>query len=112
MNFCGGFKLFFKTFCALVVILMITFWMYKYYSDEDLCLVDYKIVQDLQGESLPVLSVCFYNPFIDEKFNKINANWNGTYYTDYLRGSVSEEKFQNVVSEFVLDKDKSWKYVF
>ena len=96
MNFCGGFKLFFKTFCALVVILMITFWMYKYYSDEDLCLVDYKIVQDLQGESLPVLSVCFYNPFIDEKFNKINANWNGTYYTDYLRGSVSEEKFQNL----------------
>ena len=67
-HFCCFFKTFFKVCCSLAVVLMISYWILKYSQDEDLCLVDYISIQEVKEESLPVLSVCFYHPFIEDKF--------------------------------------------
>ena len=103
--FCKRFQVFFKILCTLVVILMITFWMYKYYGDKDLCLVDYKIVEDLQEESLPVLSVCFNNPFIEKNLRQLNPALNNTYYLEHLRGNIFDDRiksleFENTIINF------------
>ena len=92
-NLCT-FKTFFTAFCSLAVILMISYWMYKYYNDEDLCLVDYKSVQELQDESLPVLSLCYYHPFVKDK--QSNTTFNATHYVEHLRGNVHEENFEDI----------------
>ena len=89
-----SFSTFFKACCSLAVILMVGYWMYKYYQDEDLCLVDYKPIQDVQEESLPVLSLCLYNPFEEDKLKQLDPKFNATYYVEHLKGSVFEEKFK------------------
>ena len=92
----------FKVLCGSVVISMVTYWIYKYFKDEDLCLVDYKAVQDSNDESLPVVSVCFHYPFIDEYFPNKNYPLNGTSYMEYLKGNVFDEEFQDIDYENVI----------
>ena len=92
-KFCT-FKAFFTAFCTLAVILMISYWMYKYYNDEDLCLVDYKPIEELQEESLPILSLCYYHPFIKDK--QINTKFNDSHYVEHLKGNVHEENFKHI----------------
>ena len=89
-----SFATFFKACCSLAVISMVGYWMYKYYQDEDLCLVDYKSIQDVHEESLPVLSMCFYNPFEEDKLKQLDPKFNATYYVEHLKGSIFEEKFK------------------
>lgn len=97
----NAFKVLFEVFCSLVVISMISFWMVKYFKDEDLCLVDYKSIQDFEDESLPALSICFYNPFIESKLRQIDQTINGTSYLEYLRGNIFDEKFKRIDYENV-----------
>ena len=94
-----SFSTFFKACCSLAVILMVGYWMYKYYQDEDLCLVDYKPIQDVEEESLPVLSLCFYNPFEEDKLKQLDPKFNASYYVEHLKGSVFEEKFKHARHE-------------
>ena len=101
-NFCT-FKAFFTAFCTLAVILMISYWMYKYYNDEDLCLVDYKPIQELQEESLPVLSLCYYHPFIKDK--QLNTTFNESHYVEHLRGNVHEENFKHTQTIKALEEE-------
>ena len=96
-NNCFTFKAFYTAFCCLAVASMISYWMYKYYKDEDLCLVDYQPTQDLQDESLPVLSVCYYDPF--PKHGNPNATFNATNYVQHISGNIFDETFQHVQYE-------------
>ena len=84
----------FKIICCLVVVFMIGFWLLKYQKDEDLCLVDYKMVQDLQDEHLPVMSLCYLNGILNKKLNQLGTT--GTTYLSHLRGEVFDEKFNNL----------------
>ena len=93
------FKTFFKVCCSLAVVLMISYWILKYSQDEDLCLVDYISIQEVKEESLPVLSVCFYHPFIEDTFKQLDPKFNATYYVEHLSGNVFEEKFQQTEYE-------------
>ena len=62
----------FRFTCLGATILMIGFWWYVYdIEDESLCLVDYKAVDYTEDNELPVVSVCFRNPFLGEKLREI-----------------------------------------
>ena len=81
----------FKLICGVVVISMLSYWLVKYFKDEDLCLVDYKSTSNLNEESLPALSICLHNPVLDEKLEQINPNINKTIYYEYIRGNSNAE---------------------
>ena len=75
-----------------------------------MCLVDYKLVQDVQEQSLPVLSLCFYDPFEEDKLKQLDPKFNATFYVEHLKGSVFEEKFkqgQHENLEFDLKKHRA-----
>ena len=100
-NTCEVISSTFKSLCYIATISVIIFWMHKcYYQDDDLCLVDYSSIKE-DDVSLPVLSLCFENPFSEEKLKKISPSLNRSYYLEYLRGNVIDENLTRVDYEDV-----------
>ena len=82
------FKLAFKVLCLFVTAGMIVYWIAKYLKDEDISVVEYKLVENMESAIQPEFSICFENPFIEEKFNNNNSNISSERYLQYLNGDM------------------------
>ena len=105
----------FKTLCIFVVIVMISYWLYKFSKDEDVCLVDYKPLKTALDIPFPEASLCFQRPLLEEKLNAYGVNISS--YEQYLKGEVSNEKLRNIpfkdvsidINDFFLHALVVWK---
>lgn len=96
------FSLSFSILCVIGVVLMVSYWIYKFtIEDRDIGVVDYVSFEEAEDVLLPVVSVCFANPFFKEKLNEANPNTNITAYLKYLKGDVLNEKFEYIDYENV-----------
>ena len=89
----------FKVLCYIGAGSLSFFWLYKFaFEDEDLCLVDYKSLGKSTDESvsLPMLSFCLKNPFIERKLKQIDPELNSTHYLNYLLGKVRDDGLKNI----------------
>ena len=91
MIFCdlSTFKIAFKTICLSVTAGMIVYWIAKYLKDEDISVVEYKLATNMTTAFQPEFTICFENPFIEEKLNDINSNISSEGYSQYLNGETS-----------------------
>lgn len=88
---------FFKLTCVITTVWSIGYWCFIYaVVDEDLCLVDYKTVESITKNEMPVLSMCFVNPFLEDKLKKINPNINSSLYLGYLKGEIFDERLVSI----------------
>ena len=62
----------FHFLCCSSVLSLVSYWIYIYNLNEDLCLVDYKNYFETESDEPPVLSICLNNPISEEKL-KISA---------------------------------------
>ena len=82
----------FKAACYLAAFVMTIYWCYKFWLDEDLCLVDYKPFDNTADVDHPMLSLCFLNPLNESKLMSYNATFTEAMYLDFIKGiSVSAE---------------------
>ena len=90
MMYCNAtaFKLVFKAICLIATAGMIVYWIAKYLKDEDISVVEYKLVENMDRVFQPEFTICFENPFIEEKLNHINPNISGQKYLQYLKGEI------------------------
>ena len=87
----------FQLSCFASLIFMTSYWFYKFViEDEDLCLVDYKAVENADEFPLPTVSMCFENPFLDKKLKEIGPDINTTTYLKYLRGEIFDGRFSDI----------------
>lgn len=87
----------FKVSCFAALVSMTSYWFYKFViEDEDLCLVDYIAVERANELSLPMVSMCFRNPFVDKKLKAISPDVNSTNYLQYLQGDIFDDKFNEI----------------
>ena len=91
MIFCNinTFKLVFKTSCLFATAAMIFYWIAKYLKDEDISVVEYKLVEDMETAFQPEFTICFENPFIEKKLSDINSNITSQKYLQYLNGEIA-----------------------
>ena len=91
------FTTFFKVTCYVSTIYTICYWIDAFaIKDEDLSVVEYESVQKTQHNEIPMVSVCFFNPFLDSRLKGINPNISATLYGQYLRGHTFDERFTNI----------------
>ena len=78
----------FNITCFLSAFGMTIYWCFKYWKDEDLCVIDYKHFDDTHDDVYPVLSLCFANVIIDSKLKEYNVSFTAQMYENYLRGDA------------------------
>jgi len=115
---CPTIRSLFKALCFAALVFMTSYWAYKFViEDEDLCLVDYVALEKADEFPLPTVSMCFRNPFIDEKLKTISPDFNGTTYLQYLKGEIFDDKFNDIdynnvtfnLSEYLVSDRVYWK---
>ena len=58
----------FKGACFATALIMVFYWIFEFaITDEDLSVVDYKNFHQESSISIPEVSLCIENPFIEEK---------------------------------------------
>ena len=90
MRYCTAttIKLVFKAICLIVTAGMIVYWIAKYLKDEDISVVEYKLVENMDTAFQPEFTICFESPFIEEKLNQISSNISSQKYVQYLSGEI------------------------
>ena len=86
----------FKFSCFTTVICMVSLWVHKYMQDGDLCLVDYKALENTVDLEFPDVSLCFLleNAFIQDKLTDLNTTtWN---YIHHLWGNLFNENLTKI----------------
>ena len=86
----------FSLACFSAAFGMTIFWCYKFWKDEDLCLVDYKSFESSIDVDYPMLSLCLVDPFIESKLKVYNESFNVTNYKNYLYGEESYHGMDNI----------------
>ena len=94
------FRLSFAMLCFITVGSMVLYWFYKYrVEDRDIGVVDYHSLKDVRDIKYPLVSMCFVNPFIEQKLNNTNTSINLTQYRQYLKGDIFQRRFENIIME-------------
>ena len=75
---------------------MTIFWCYKFWMDEDLCVVDYKRFESTEEVNYPMLTLCLQNPFIESKLKKYNESFSISNYIKFLKSHEYFPGIENV----------------
>ena len=78
-----GFMSVFRGLCVAVTFGMIGYWCYLYVLDNDLSLVDSNVFSNI-AQTYPIISLCFKDPFSEEKLKEIHLSLNGSLYLEFL----------------------------
>ena len=90
-------KSFVTCLCSIIVTIMVGYWCYKYeIEDRDIGVVSYVPVKDATDIKIPVVSLCFKDPFVDKKLKQIDFNITRKSYIQYLRGEFYDDMFEEI----------------
>ena len=82
----------FSLICIIVVITMVSYWIYKYeVVDRNVGVVDYEILEKIEDD-LPALAMCFMNPFMNNKLQLIDPDINSSIYSKYVQGEYHDDQ--------------------
>ena len=76
----------FRSICWCGTVIILSYWIYLYSLDDDVCLVDYKKYYDTPDHSFPQLSLCVREPFLSSRLKTKNATIDPEIYSEFLRG--------------------------
>ena len=105
----------FSAVCVTIVILMVSYWLYKFeVEDRDIGVVDYLPFDEAKGVELPAYGFCFNNPFLDKRIKEVSPNTSTESYLEYLKGDNFDEKFElidyeNVTIDFTDYRHADWR---
>ena len=99
MIFCdlSTFKVAFKAMCTSVTAVMVVYWIVKYLKDEDISVVEYKLAINMTTAFQPEFTICFENPFIEEKLSDIDPDVSPRKYFQYLKGEIPGDATYNSI---------------
>ena len=93
--------------CLLAASGLISWCLYKYTKDDDVSLVNYKRYHSEENSIYPSLTLCFNNPFLNDKLQSIGEGVNTTTYSKFLEGLYWDERLINIDYDNVtIDLDK------
>lgn len=76
----------FHFLCSIAAFGLTCWCIYKYMKDEDVSLVNYKRYHTEENSIYPSLTLCFNNPFINDKLKSFGNGINTTTYVKFLKG--------------------------
>ena len=92
---------FFHVICWATTIILVSYWIYEYNLNNDLCIVDYKKYYETESDEFPVLSICLKNHISEEKLRLQNPNIDIESYVKFLGGNEFKKEFTEIDYENV-----------
>lgn len=86
----------FKLFIFSLLILAIYDGCERFINDEDVSLIGFKTFHEDADDLYPTITMCFYNPFLQNELIKYGPGINITSYSQYLQGKIWDERMQNI----------------
>ena len=86
----------FQFLCWSAVVIMVSYWIYIFTLNEDLCIVDYKNYFQDKSDERPVLSICLKNPISAEKLKISAPQTDADTYLGFLNGSHFNTTFLDI----------------
>ena len=110
-------SLLFHGLCWVATTSVVSYWIYIFSLNDDLCTVDYRKYYEEQTDHYPVLSLCFKNPFSSTKLRMVTPEINETSYLKFLRGEYFSPEmldidYKNVtmdISEYAMKYFLWWR---
>ena len=87
--------------CYSAAFGMTVFWCYKFWKDEDLCVVDFKLFKNSIDVENPMLSFCFLWPVYWWKLKEYNSSFTTEDYYKFLKGYEYIDGMQDVDFDYV-----------
>ena len=82
--------------CSICAFSLTCWCIYKYMKDEDVSLVNYKRYHSDENSIYPSLTLCFNNPFINDKLTEYGNGINTSTYSKFLKGLHWDERMVNI----------------
>ena len=86
----------FHFLCSISAFSLTCWCIYKYIKDEDVSLVNYKRYHSDRNSIYPSLTLCFNNPFINDKLKSVGKGVNITTYSKFLKGMYWDERMTQI----------------
>ena len=95
------FEIFERSFtveCVLVTFGLVCWCFYEYQLDLDLSLISFKEFAEDDNMIMPEMSLCFFDPFLTEKFDNGELQFNVSYqqYKDFLLGRTWDDRMLHI----------------
>ena len=94
----------FNAACFFTAFGMTVYWCYRFWMDEDLCMIDFVPFEKATEVQNPMISVCFEDNVLESKLKAFKRNITAIQYVDFLRGmkyidGFNEIKFEDVTRQ-------------
>ena len=107
----------FHVICWAITIILVSYWVYVYNLNNDLCIVDYKKYYETESDEFPVLSICLKNHISEEKLRLQNPDIDIESYVKFLGGNEFKKElididYENVtidMSKYVRESRVYWR---
>ena len=87
----------FRLFCIIGAGIMVGYWIYKYHSNQDVTLLEYIPIENVENLIYPIPTICFVQPFIKSGlWEETNSTTFEKDYTEFLKGNVHNERYKNI----------------
>ena len=86
----------FHILCSISAFSLTCWCIYKYMKNDDVSLVNYKRYHSDKNSIYPSLTLCFNNPFINDKLQSFGDGVNITTYSKFLKGLYWDKKMNQI----------------
>ena len=87
---------FFQIICNILAFSLTCWCFHKYWKDEDVSHVNYRRFHDGDDSLYPSVTLCFNNPFLEDRFREIGDGINITTYVEFLEGKRWDERMVGI----------------
>ena len=86
----------FQIFCNLTALGLTGWCFYKFMKDDDVSLVNYQRYHADIDSIYPSCTLCFNNPFLEDKLRGVGVGINTTTYVKFLEGQYWDDRLVNI----------------
>ena len=92
----------FRVLCITGAIIMVGYWIYKYHSNQDVTLLEYIPIENVEDLIYPIPTLCFIQPFIKSGlWEETNSSTFKSDYTEFIKGTGYFERYKNIKYDHV-----------
>ena len=86
----------FHFICWMAAVTMVSYWIYKFTLNEDLCRTDYKHYYETNSDEFPVLSLCIKHPISEKILKTYDPGLDKGRYFSFLNGTYFDTKMLDI----------------